>query len=108
MNDFLDNLANDQYRKMHKEEPTEFDKITPETYEEMNKEFEEEGTMVRLVVPTQEDLDKWKEWTDPDMHKRTVPPTDMVAEMWEKHNEREIEINFGSEYESGINYYNEV
>jgi len=31
---------------------TEFDKITPETYEKMNEEFVEEGTMVRIAVPT--------------------------------------------------------
>jgi len=34
-------------------------KITPQTYIDMNKEFEEEGTAVRIVVPTQEAIDKW-------------------------------------------------
>ena len=63
---------------------TEFDKITPQTYIDMNKEFEEEGTMVRLTIPTQEQIDKWKEWKDPNMHKRTVEPKDMVQEMWDK------------------------
>ena len=33
-------------------------KITPQTYIDMNKEFEEEGTMVRIEVPTQEAIDK--------------------------------------------------
>ena len=60
---------------------TEFDKITPQTYIDMNEEFEEEGTMVRIKVPTQEQLDKWKNWIDPDMHKRTVEPRDMVQDM---------------------------
>ena len=62
---------------------TEFDKITPQTYIDMNKEFEEEGTMVRIEVPTQERIDKWKEWVDPHMHERTVKPRDMVQDMWD-------------------------
>lgn len=62
-------------------------KITPEIYEEMNKEFIEEGTMIRIKVSTQESLDKWKEWIDPDMHKRTIKPVDMVSELWRKHRE---------------------
>ena len=37
------------------------EKITPETYEEMNKEFEEEGMAFRIEVPTQEKIDKWLE-----------------------------------------------
>ena len=61
----------------------EFDKITPETYEKMNEEFVEEGTMVRIEVPTQEQIDKWKKWVDPDMHKRTIKPRDMVQDMWD-------------------------
>jgi hypothetical protein len=35
------------------------EKITPETYEKMNKEFEEEGTPIRFVIPTQEQIDEW-------------------------------------------------
>ena len=62
---------------------SEFGKITPQTYIDMNKEFEEEGTMVRIEVPTQEQIDKWKEWVDPHMHERTVKPKDMVQEMWD-------------------------
>tara|TARA_B100000927_G_scaffold264416_1_gene236530 strand:- start:245 stop:523 length:279 start_codon:yes stop_codon:yes gene_type:complete len=84
MNDFLDNLGAHQYQKMHnKKKVTEFDKITPETYEEMNKEFVEEGTMVRIEVPTQEEIDKWKTWIDPHMHERTTPTPDMVQDMWD-------------------------
>ena len=62
---------------------SEFNKITPQTYIDMNKEFEEEGTMVRIEVPTQEQIDKWKEWVDPHMHERTVKPRDMVQDMWD-------------------------
>jgi len=84
MNDFLDNLGAHQYEKMHnKKKVTEFDKITPETYEEMNREFVEEGTMVRIEVPTQEAIDKWKTWIVPDMHERTTPTPDMVQDMWD-------------------------
>ena len=36
-------------------------KITPETYKEMNEEFEEDGIPFRIVVPTQEKIDKWLE-----------------------------------------------
>ena len=61
--------------------------ITPDIFEEMNEEFIREGTAVRLVVPTQEGIDKWLAWKCPDMHERTVEPTDMVAEMWRKHDQ---------------------
>ena len=37
------------------------EKITPETYEKMNKEFEEEGLAFRINVPTQEQINKWME-----------------------------------------------
>ena len=37
------------------------EKITPETYEEMNKEFEEEGIPFRIIVPTQEQIDEWRD-----------------------------------------------
>tara|TARA_A100001201_G_scaffold3324_2_gene7635 strand:+ start:6727 stop:6861 length:135 start_codon:yes stop_codon:yes gene_type:complete len=36
------------------------EKITPETYEKMNKEFEEEGLSFIIKVPTQEEIDKWQ------------------------------------------------
>ena len=57
--------------------------ITPQTYIDMNKEFEEEGTMVRIKVPTEEGIKKWKTWIDPHMHERTVKPRDMVQDMWD-------------------------
>ena len=40
---------------------TEFEKITPETYEKMNKEFEEEGLAFSTKVPTQEEIDDWRQ-----------------------------------------------
>ena len=36
------------------------EKITPETYEKMNREFEEEGLAFRIIVPTQEQIDDWQ------------------------------------------------
>ena len=40
------------------------EKITPETYEKMNKEFEEEGLAFRIIVPTQEKIDEWQKGTE--------------------------------------------
>ena len=37
-----------------------FEEITPETYEKMNEEFEEEGLAFRIIVPTQEQIDEWR------------------------------------------------
>ena len=37
------------------------EKITPETYEKMNKEFEEHGLAFRIKVPTQEEIDDWQQ-----------------------------------------------
>ena len=82
-NDFLDNLAANQYLKMH--QPKKMN-ITPQTYIDMNKEFEEEGTAVRIEVPTQEAIDKWLNHKE-DIHKRTTEPVDMVVELWRKHRE---------------------
>ena len=60
MHDFLDNLANHLYRKTRKP-PVSKIEITPQTYIDMNKEFEEEGTPFRITVPTQEEIDEWME-----------------------------------------------
>ena len=40
------------------------EKITPETYEKMNEEFEEEDIAFRIVVPTQEQIDEWRKKSD--------------------------------------------
>ena len=37
------------------------EKITPETYKKMNEEFEEEGLAFRIIVPTQEEIDEWRQ-----------------------------------------------
>ena len=37
------------------------EKITPETYEKMNKEFEEHGLAFRIKVPTPEEIDDWQQ-----------------------------------------------
>ena len=41
------------------ETKSEREKITPETYHKMNKEFEEDGLAFRIIVPTQEKIDEW-------------------------------------------------
>ena len=65
-------------------------KITPEIYEEMNKEFIEEGTPLRLTPTTQESIEKWLAWKCPDMHERTVEPVDMVAQLWAEHRKSNV------------------
>ena len=37
------------------------EKITPETYEKMNEEFEEECLAFRINFPTQEEIDRWRQ-----------------------------------------------
>lgn len=64
-------------------------KITPQTYIDMNKEFEEEGTMFRIQDTTQEQIDEWQNATPiPQPVRHTV---DMVADMWAEHNRIEEE-----------------
>ena len=65
------------------------EKITPETYEKMNEEFEEDGIPFRIAIPTQEAIDKHRSATPiPQPVRHTV---DMVAEMWAEHNRIEEE-----------------
>ena len=63
--------------------------ITPQTYIDMNKEFEEDDIPFRIVVPTQEAIDEWQ--SKPPEHYKTPPAVDMVAEMWAEHNRIEEE-----------------
>ncbi|AOO03433.1 hypothetical protein Np330912_139 [Synechococcus phage S-RIM2] len=64
-------------------------KITPQTYIDMNKEFEEEGTMFRIQDTTQEQIDAWQNATPiPQPVRHNV---DMVADMWAEHNRIEEE-----------------
>ena len=64
-------------------------KITPQTYIDMNKEFEEEGTPFTIAVPTQEAIDKHRSATPIQQPVRHT--VDMVAEMWAEHNRIEEE-----------------
>ena len=42
------------------------EKITPETYEKMNKEFVEEGLAFTIEVPTQEEINEWQKRSNGD------------------------------------------
>lgn len=65
-------------------------KLTPQTYIDMNKEFEENGDALRINIPTQEEIDKWQSGPKPDFKK---PPTvDLVAQLWEEHNKKQKEL----------------
>ena len=57
-------------------------KITPQTYIDMNKEFEEDDIPFRITVPTQEAIDEWQ--SRPSVHFDPPPQIDMVQEMWDK------------------------
>jgi len=64
-------------------------KITPQTYIDMNKEFEEDGTPFRITIPTQEQIDEHRSQPSPPYH--APEPVDMVADMWAEHNRIEEE-----------------
>ena len=66
--------------------------LTPQTYIDMNKEFVEEGYPFEIAIPTQEAIDKWLD--QPSVHHDPPPPVDLVAEMWKKHREEEIDKTF--------------
>ena len=65
------------------------EKITPQTYIDMNKEFIEDDIPFRIVIPTQEAIDK--HLSQPPLPYSTPPAVDMVAEMWAEHNRIEEE-----------------
>ena len=66
--------------------------ITPQTYIDMNKEFEEDNIPFRISIPTQEVIDEWQ--SKPPAHYQTPPAVDMVAEMWEDYNaKKKLEDN---------------
>ena len=56
-------------------------KITPQTYIDMNKEFEEDDIPFRIAVPTQEAIDEWQ--SRPPVHFDPPPQIDMVQKMWD-------------------------
>ena len=76
MHDFLDNLANNLYRKTRKS------KITPQTYIDMNKEFEEEGTPFRIIVPTQEQINNAMGVKIPEKFEPQPPMTTDGTDPW--------------------------
>ena len=57
-------------------------KITPQTYIDMNKEFEDDNIPFRIAVPTQQVIDEWQSQPSPPYE--TPPTVDMVQEMWDK------------------------
>ena len=63
--------------------------ITPQTYIDMNKEFEEDDIPFRISIPTQETIDKWQ--SQPPQHIGVVHEHDMVSAMWAEHNRIEEE-----------------
>jgi hypothetical protein len=78
-------------------------KITPQTYIDMNKEFEEDGTPFTIAVPTQEAIDEWK--SKPPQPYQEPPHIDMVAEMWKKHREQEESEQSAKSISSFMNKY---
>jgi len=56
-------------------------KITPQTYIDMNKEFEDDNIPFRIAIPTQQVIDEWE--SQPAQHYQTPPAVDMVQEMWD-------------------------
>ena len=65
------------------------EKITPQTYIDMNKEFIEDDIAFRINVPTQEQIDKWQ--SEPKPYFEPPPARDLVAEIWEEHNKKKEE-----------------
>lgn len=57
-------------------------KITPQTYIDMNKEFEEDETPFRIAVPTQKQIDEYQ--LRPSAPYQKPPSIDMVQEIWDK------------------------
>ena len=64
-------------------------KITPQTYIDMNKEFEEDGTPFIISIPTQKQIDEHRSQPSPPY--QAPPHVDMVADMWAEHNRIEEE-----------------
>ena len=64
-------------------------KITPQTYIDMNTEFEDDNIPFRIAVPTQQVIDEWQ--SQPAQGYQAPPHVDMVADMWAEHNRIEEE-----------------
>ena len=63
------------------------EKISPQTYIDMNEEFIKDDIPFRIEIPTQKAIDKHR--SQPPLPYNTPPAVDMVAEMWVEHNKRE-------------------
>lgn len=74
-------------------------RITPDTYREMNEEFIREGTPFTLTIPTQEQIDDCIERS-----KHCYPKVVHKHMTYDDCQESEIELHFGSLYESEIEY----
>ena len=62
----------------------ELEKITPDTYREMNKDYEERGENFRVKIPTQQEIDNRESvYIDYD-----YPKPDLIAGMWEEYNKK--------------------
>jgi len=55
-------------------------KVTPQTYIDMNEEFEAEGTPFRITIPTQEQIDEHRSRPLP---YKNPPKVDMIQEKWD-------------------------
>lgn len=84
---------------LEKQREEQLEKITPQTYEKMNEEFIESDEAFRIVVPTQEAIDKWKENSGV-YHDYDYPTPDLVAEHWKEHNRREALKNADKDVEA--------
>ncbi len=68
--------------------------ITPETYEKMNEEFIEKGEAFRIVVPTQEEIDEWRNRPPFVIHDyldkngQVFCEKTLLEKLWDEHYER--------------------
>ena len=74
-------------------------RVTPDTYKAMNHEFIEESTPFRLTIPTQQEIDDCIERS-----KYCHPKVVHKHMTYDDNQESEIELHFGSQYESEIEY----
>ena len=65
------------------------EKISPQTYIDMNEEFIKDDIPFQIEIPTQEAIDKWQNATP--VHQPVRHTVDMVADMWAEHNRIEEE-----------------
>ena len=76
-------------------------KITPDTYQQMNDEFIEEGTPFTITIPTQQQIDECLERSDHWFPKVVHKPLIVIPQQGVL-SEKEIELHFGSMYEKEI------